>query len=104
MHSERAPRRCHGAELKAQVLAECKEPGASVAALTLSHGLNANLVHKWRRAQRRGRALAVTATLAPDDAASTFVALRLPPQRAAISAPPDIRIEVRRGGTTVNIA
>ena len=52
MHSKSAPRRRHGGELKAQVLAECDGPGASVAAVAQTHGLNANLVHKWRRAER----------------------------------------------------
>ena len=46
MHSNAAPRRRHGAELKAKVLAECDEPGASVAAVAQSHGLNANLVQQ----------------------------------------------------------
>lgn len=49
MHSKLAPRRRHSAGLRAQVLAECEAPGASVAAVAQSHGLNANLVHKWRR-------------------------------------------------------
>jgi transposase len=40
-------RRVHGAEFKAQVLAECEEPGASVAAIALAHGLNVNLLRKW---------------------------------------------------------
>lgn len=40
-------RRVHGAEFKAQVLAECQRPGASVAAVALAHGLNVNLVRKW---------------------------------------------------------
>ena len=102
MHSERTPRRRHSAELKAQVLAECEEPGASIAAVAQSHGLNANLVHKWRRGQHQAKA--VTATQASDDTASTFVALQLPPQPTAVSMPPDIRIELRRGATTVNIA
>ena len=53
MHSKGAPRRRHSKLLKAQVLAECSEPGASVAAIAQAHGLNANLVHKWRRAPRR---------------------------------------------------
>ena len=52
MHSKSAPRRRHGGELKAQVLAECDGPGASVAAVAQTHGLNANLVHKWRRTER----------------------------------------------------
>ena len=102
MQSERTPRRRHGVELKAQVLAECEEPGASTAAVAQSHGLNANLVHKWRRAQRQDKA--ATTTRARDDTTSTFIALQLPPQPTAESVPPEIRIELRRGATTVNIA
>ncbi|MDE1557443.1 transposase, partial [Comamonas aquatica] len=30
-------------------MAECAQPGASVASVALSHGINANVVHKWRR-------------------------------------------------------
>jgi len=48
MHSKSAPRRRHSAELKANVLAACNEPGASIAGVALAHGLNANLVRKWR--------------------------------------------------------
>ena len=40
-------RRMHGAEIKAQVLAECQQPDVSVAAVALAHGLNVNLVRKW---------------------------------------------------------
>lgn len=46
-------RRRHSAEFRQQVLVECARPGASVAAVALAHGLNANLVQKWRR-QARG--------------------------------------------------
>jgi transposase-like protein len=48
-----------------------------------SHGLNANLVDKWRRGQRQAKV--VTRTQASDDMASTFVALHLPPQPTALS-------------------
>jgi transposase len=37
----------HSAEFKAAVIAECERPGASVSAVSLSHGLNVNLVRKW---------------------------------------------------------
>ena len=47
--AKRETRRKHDAELNRQVLAKCAEPGASVARVALSHGLNANLVHKWHR-------------------------------------------------------
>jgi len=46
-------KRTHSAELKAEVLAGCAEPGASVAAIALARGLNTNLVHKWRRQAAR---------------------------------------------------
>jgi transposase len=101
MHSKGATRRRHGDELKAKVLAECDEPGASVAAVAQSHGLNANLVHKWRR-ERRARAAATEAAPADSKVAGAFVALQLPPPMPQPA--PDIRIELRRGATTISIA
>ena len=41
------PRRAYSTEFKAAVLAACQQPGASVAAVALAHGLNVNLVRKW---------------------------------------------------------
>ena len=49
-----ASRRHHDAELKRQVIAACAAPGASVAQVAMSYGLNANLVHKWRRLVSEG--------------------------------------------------
>lgn len=43
----RSQRRVHSAEFKMQVLAECQQSGASVAAVALAHGLNVNLLRKW---------------------------------------------------------
>jgi len=103
MHSKGATRRRHGDELKAKVLIECDEPGASVAAVAQSHGLNANLVHKWRRERRRPQTPVIRATPMDDKVAGAFVALQLPaptPQQPA----PDIRIELRRGATTITMA
>lgn len=50
----RPPRRLYSKEFKAQRVKECAEPGASVARVALVHGINANLVHKWRRQSERG--------------------------------------------------
>ena len=47
MHPKTLIRRTHSSEFKAQVLAACRQPGASVAAVALAHGINANVVHKW---------------------------------------------------------
>ena len=43
-------RRTHSPAFKAQVLRECRTPGTSVAAVARRHGLNANLIHKWKQA------------------------------------------------------
>ena len=101
MHSNAATRRRHGDELKAKVLAQCEEPGASVAAVAQSHGLNANLVHKWRR-ERRPQSAATEATPIDDKVAGAFVALQLP-SPATPQPAPDIRIELRRGATTITM-
>ena len=42
-------RRTYPKSLKAQIAAECSQPGASIAGVALSHGINANLVHRWIR-------------------------------------------------------
>src|SRR5687768_5986343 len=99
MQSKGAPRRRHGNALKAQVLAECSEPGASVAAVALAHGLNANLVHKWRRGTRRSPESATRAAPVADSGAAVFVPLQLP--QPAHATPADIRIELRRGATSM---
>lgn len=54
-------RRRHGASLKAQILPECERPGASIAAVAMAHGVNANLVHKWRARAVKRQDTAVTA-------------------------------------------
>ena len=41
-------RRRHSAELKALVLQQCAVSGVSVAKVTMSHGVNANIVQGWR--------------------------------------------------------
>jgi transposase len=99
-HSTRKKVRQHPPELRQQVLTECEQPGASVARVAQSHGLNANMVHAWRRQER--------VAAAPQDAnaavpAPQFIALPLPLPPSTAGALPDIRIELRRGATTVSI-
>jgi transposase len=43
------PRRQHEKSFKAELVARCLVPGASVAAIALAGGINANLLFKWRR-------------------------------------------------------
>jgi len=80
------PRRRYGADFKARVLAQCEEPDASVARVALAHGVNANVVHKWRRLARRGKLVS---------AAPAFVPVPLPASMSSSTS--DIHIELRRG-------
>jgi transposase len=90
-------RRRHDDGLKRRVLDECRKPGASVAQVALSHGLNANLVHKWRRTI--GRASDVTSAL-PASRPELFVPVVVDTERDAVQP---IRIELRRGALAVNL-
>lgn len=97
MDCKTAARRRHSPQLKAAVLAACNAPGASVAAVALAHGLNANLVHKWRRNQ-------VGSAEGPRAVAAAGEFIALPVRTPSAPAPqPDIRIELRRGATTVTV-
>ncbi|MGE0723770.1 MAG: transposase [Alphaproteobacteria bacterium] len=94
----RGPRRRHSAAFKTEVLAACARPGASVASVALAHGVNANLVHRWRReVADRGRVRRGNAELAE------FVPMAIAPA-PVVAAPEDIRIELRRGACAVSIA
>lgn len=101
-HAKRKKVRAHPPQLRVQVLSECAQPGASVAKVALRHGLNANLVHKWRREQRESDG----GTAGVQSGGAEFIALPLaPPAPAAIAAvAADIRLELRRGATTINIS
>jgi transposase len=43
----RIRRRRHSDEFKEKVVAACRRPGVSIAAVALAHGLNANLLRRW---------------------------------------------------------
>ena len=58
-------RREHSPELKRQLVERALEPGASVSAIALEAGINANLLFTWRREHREAMATAPAATLVP---------------------------------------
>ena len=128
MHPKTSTRRRHSDELKAEVLAACNAPGASISGVALAHGLNTNLVRKWRSG--RGAKIAGTAITSaaaskapppasvspsPLGAAPEFVAIEMPaPPKAAARAAPEppatapaaalaIQVELRRGTLHLNV-
>jgi transposase len=98
-HATRKKVRQHPAALRQQVLMQCAQPGASVARVALAHGLNANLVHAWRQQERIAPVAPGAGTAA---SAAQFIALQMP--ASAPAALPNIRIELRRGATTVSVS
>ncbi|MEJ7686699.1 MAG: transposase [Variovorax sp.] len=108
-------RRRHSAEFKAQVLAACAEPRASVAAVALSFKLNDNLVHQWRRGRGANPISSATSTTVAESTPQ-FIALSLPQPSPAPppSGPPPaaapvtvaaqaIHLEFKRGALGVSV-
>ena len=58
----RTARRQHDRSFKAELVEQCLVPGASVAAVALAGGINANLLFKWRRDHLRSKRLSSAAS------------------------------------------
>lgn len=108
MHSNRSARRVHSAEFKTLVLSECRQPGVSVAAVAIAHGLNPNIVHKWLAGhglKRMGVSAPNPATLSAPALQFVPVELAKPAQRSVNeqATRPDIRIEFDRHNLQVKL-
>jgi transposase len=100
-------------EGKAALIAACAQPGASVAAIALAHGVNANLLRKWiTRSHMRDRAyrdqrteasaLGHAAARSPASM-STHAAQFLAVELAPASAPPAVPAPVISAPGTISI-
>lgn len=104
---DRRRRRRHSDEFKARVVAACRKPGVSIAAVALDHRLNANLLRRWVVTAEGAQEEAPitppavpTASAMPANAAFVPVTVQRPPAIAA----PEIVIELRRGATVVKVS
>ena len=109
---QRPRRREYSQEFKASVLEQCRQPGASLAGIALSHGINPNMVHRWIREERQRQMMTEL-----QQTAAAFVPLQLPAAVGADTVPtkrmPEaqesahtgetIHIEIQRGSATVNV-
>ena len=99
----RPKRRFYSPELKTQVVQECRQSGTSVAQVSLNHGINANIVHRWLHEHDRAALLL---------RAQQFIPLTLnnalpTPRRTADGAaacPQDIRVQVQRGDSAIVVS
>ena len=97
-------RRRHTPEFKAQVIAACLQPGASVAAVALANQLNANYLRslvKKHREQQQDRLPAKVKGHSAICPAPTLVPVTISSAGAPSSA--DIQIEIRRQQTAFHI-
>lgn len=89
-------RRHYSAELKEQILLECAQPGASVAKIAMANGINANIVHGWRKLAREANALMLPAP--------SFVPVTVGPESQTAAPERQIDLELRRGPLTVKLS
>jgi len=80
------------------MVAACRRPGVSSAAVALAHAINANLLRRWVSEAERAEGLVVKSTEPATLAQEAFIAL---PAATRPTPGPPIQIEVRRGPTTV---
>lgn len=97
-------RRKHSVKFRAEVLQACRQADASVAAIALRNGLNANVVYRWLREDARGvDAGAGSHTLGNTKPGTEFIAVQIPAPATVVS--PEIRVEVcRSGAATVTVS
>lgn len=99
-------RRQHSDEFKAQVVAACSQPGVSIAAVSMAHGVNANLARRWiSDARGPARELIEMQRAEPEVAAPKSA---LPPPFVPVTMPStpalsEIRVELRRGSTAISV-
>lgn len=95
----RRKKRSHSPEFKAAMVAACQQPGVSMAAVALAHGLNANVLRRWVvQSESGGMPVNTDAKLPP----TAFMALSLPP-RTSVSQDGDIRIELNHGAAVIKL-
>ena len=98
MKPSKRTRRTHSPEFKAKLIAECQQPGASIAAVAMAHQINDNLLRLWLRS--------ATATDAPSQSAKSQEAPPriVPVQLAApVEPPPFVRIHIQQGSTQIHL-
>lgn len=102
--SPRPARRKHSAAFKAQILQACSEPGASLSGIAVAHGLNPNLVQRWRREARRSELALPTAPafipiVTPRPAATPAA----PAARQGTPAATSIEVRLQRGALQAQV-
>jgi len=96
----RRTRRTHSEAFKQSLIEACGEPGASVAGVALTSGINANQLRRWMRERGIGppELSCLPLRVAASEPMGGFVPVRLSP-----CADPPIRLELRKGAVVVTV-
>jgi transposase len=106
-YTARRTHRTYTPAFKAELVAACLEAGTSIAALANSHGMNANVLHRWLKEHARTgchQPIAPQPPSSPAPSASMpeFIPLRLPNATAeAVAA--ELKVELRKGPLSMSI-
>lgn len=99
--------RTYTGEFKAELVAACQQPGASIAGLASSHGMNANVLHRWLKEHALNGRHQLDGVRLPGTAAASartpaFIPIKLP---AVVQEPtvPELKIELRKGALSMTI-
>lgn len=99
---DRRRRRRHTDEFKANLVAACSRPGVSIASVALANGINVNLLRRWIEQGGQRLPSADPVDLPRDQAKAAFVPVQFDTTPSPTAS--DIRIELKRGATTVIVS
>ena len=85
--SAKPSRRHHDRAFKQELVRQSLESGASVSAIALRSGVNANMVFKWRREHLRAADGATAAVLLPIEVPSSADVMAIPRSAGSTSSP-----------------
>jgi len=97
IRTNRTGRRTYAAEFKRMVVEACAVPGASLAAVALAHGINANLVRRWvvrAQCQQSSSAAKAQTALLPVTVIPTEVAADVPREKRVLASAGTIELEI----------
>lgn len=114
-YAQRRTHRTYTPQFKAELAAMCQQPGVSIAAVAQQHGINANLLHRWRKECAQGlhrldpdinsaTATPQTPAFIPIEFNAAAPMSTIEDESVAASTrPADIRIECQRDGMSLTV-
>lgn len=102
-------RQKYSREFKSMVVAQARHPHVSIAAVALSHGLNANLLRKWIKiadpnyVSKRESTFTSVKAMACSQTAPAFVPVKMPAQSTPDFHSPCIEVEVQNTSAMIKV-